>query len=350
MRDAHRMKEKFDLSLDNRQIVSLLIAGIVVLGAVFVLGVVVGKKLSESDRSAGAPDLLSALDEKAAAMDKVHSEPATTFQEELTKKAAPVPREAAVKPAKPDASAQAKPESKPAAEKSEAKVKPSAGKAEAEKPEAKAEVAVASSAGEGTAGEASRDEARTEESRRDAVVDKKTEPSKPAKPESAKSEPSKPDSAKHESETPLSERKETLAERIKATATAPLEGKVAEGSGVPTRTVEKGGEKGGPASSAAKAKTEAKVEAKAETVPAGKGAFTLQLSATQTREEADRFASSLKAKGYAPYIVAAQVPGKGTWYRVRLGGFPSRDAASRYLQDFRRETQMDAFVASSKDP
>ena len=45
MRDAHRMKEKFDVSLDNRQIVSLLIAGIVVMGAVFVLGVVVGKNL-----------------------------------------------------------------------------------------------------------------------------------------------------------------------------------------------------------------------------------------------------------------------------------------------------------------
>ena len=49
MRDAHRMREKYDLSLDSRQVVSLLIGGIVVLGAVFVLGVLVGKKL------AGAP-------------------------------------------------------------------------------------------------------------------------------------------------------------------------------------------------------------------------------------------------------------------------------------------------------
>jgi len=35
MRDTHRMREKYDLSLDSRQVVSLLIGGIVVLGAVF---------------------------------------------------------------------------------------------------------------------------------------------------------------------------------------------------------------------------------------------------------------------------------------------------------------------------
>ena len=46
MRDVHRMREKYDLSLDSRQVVSLLIGGIVVLGAVFVLGVLVGKKLA----------------------------------------------------------------------------------------------------------------------------------------------------------------------------------------------------------------------------------------------------------------------------------------------------------------
>ena len=50
MRDTHRMKEKFDVSLDNRQIISLLIAGIVVMGAVFVLGVTASRKGSGSSR------------------------------------------------------------------------------------------------------------------------------------------------------------------------------------------------------------------------------------------------------------------------------------------------------------
>ena len=65
------MKEKFDLSLDNRQIVSLLIASIVVMGAVFVLGVVVGKKLAGNAQMAAAQDLLSVLDAKAEALEQV---------------------------------------------------------------------------------------------------------------------------------------------------------------------------------------------------------------------------------------------------------------------------------------
>ncbi|NMO23718.1 SPOR domain-containing protein, partial [Pyxidicoccus fallax] len=89
MRDAHRMKEKFDVSLDNRQIVSLLIAGIVVMGAVFVLGVVVGKKLAGNAQTATAPDLLSALDANAEALQNVQQKDAQlTFQDELTRKAA----------------------------------------------------------------------------------------------------------------------------------------------------------------------------------------------------------------------------------------------------------------------
>src|SRR5205085_7300407 len=107
MRDAHRMKDKLDLSLDSRQIVSLLVAGMVVLGAVFVLGVVVGKKLSEADRSAQSRDLLTALDEKAAAMQKVNEEPPLTFQKTLTEKAPPP--EPSPKPAKAEAPKPAEP-------------------------------------------------------------------------------------------------------------------------------------------------------------------------------------------------------------------------------------------------
>ena len=78
------------------------------------------------------------------------------------------------------------------------------------------------------------------------------------------------------------------------------------------------------------------------------GAFTLQLGASANRDDAERQASRLREKGYAPYIVTAEVPGKGTWYRVRMGSFPTKDAATRYLQDFKRETQAEAFVASTR--
>ena len=77
------------------------------------------------------------------------------------------------------------------------------------------------------------------------------------------------------------------------------------------------------------------------------GAFTLQLSAYQDRTEADRFAASLRDKGYAPFIVEAKLPGKGTWFRVRMGRFPTRDAAGHYLIDFKRETSIDAIVTGA---
>jgi DedD protein len=266
MRDAHRMKEKFDVSLDNRQIVSLLIAGIIVMGAVFVLGVVVGKKLAGNAQTAGAPDLLSALDANAQALQEVQKEQPLTFQDELTRKAAEPP------PAKPVVAAPAPaPAEKPA---------PAAVESEQE---------VASNAAD-------------EEL---AALAAKPSPAAPAAPVA------------------------------RPPAPAPA-GKV-EQEPTPTRTTTPAG---GLKEAIARA-----TQPPAEAVKGG--AFTLQISAFQSREEADRFAARLRDRGYAPYILAAEVPSKGTWYRVRMGSFPSKDAASRYLADFKRETQLNAFVAGT---
>ena len=80
MRDTHRMKEKYELSLDNRQIVSLTVFGVIVVGAVFSLGIVVGKKLATDDQTTAAPDLLSALDRKAEAIDPMKTDASLTFR------------------------------------------------------------------------------------------------------------------------------------------------------------------------------------------------------------------------------------------------------------------------------
>ncbi len=285
MRDAHRMKEKFDVSLDNRQIVSLLIAGIVVMGAVFVLGVVVGKKLAGNAQAASAPDLLSALDANAQALAQARdAEPPLTFQDELTRKVSPEP--SSPKPATVTVSIPP-PAPKPAPKPAPAEP-PKAAESEPAEPEPTssptdddyAPVAVA------------------------AAPESKPEPKPESKPEP------KP---------------------------APLPGKV-ESAPVPTRTASR---EGGTLQDAIARATRQPTEA----VPGG--AFTLQLSAFQDRQEAERFAARLRDRGYAPYIVSAEVPNKGTWFRVRMGSFPSREAATRYMTDFKRETKIDAFVASA---
>jgi hypothetical protein len=308
------MKEKFDVSLDNRQIVSLLIAGIVVMGAVFVLGVVVGKKLAGNAEASAAPDLLSALDANAQALQEAQKEPPLTFQDELTRKSAAVPElKPAAKPpaAKPaPTAAAATPTPKPATAAAPAE-KPAEKPVAAEKPEEKPETASS---------------AADEELAALAAIKRPQAPSaeKPVeKPAPAAAVPApKPASA-------------TAAAPVAAPKPSP--GAVAEET-VPTRTTTPSG--GGLKEAIARA-----TQRPTETAPGG--AFTLQLSAFQTREEADRFAGRLRDRGYAPYIVTAEVPNKGTWYRVRMGSFPTKDAATRYLADFKRETQLNAFVAGT---
>lgn len=265
MRDTHKLKEKYELSLDNAQIVTLTVASLVVLGGVFMLGVVVGKKLSGEPVDKPQADLLSQLDQKTRALDSINAAPpdaALTFQDELTRKA---PAVVATVEKKPE---EKKPEPK-AVEKPVEKVV-----------EKQVEVA------------------RVDPPLPQAVEPKKEEPKKadePKLPESpSKSEP------------------------------------------VATRTHDGGGLK----------EAFGKVQRPpTETTP--DGSWTMQLSAYQDRAEADRFAAGLRDKGYAPYIIEAKVTGKGTWYRVRMGRFPSKDAASRYLEDFKRETSMNAIVTSA---
>ncbi|KFA88613.1 SPOR domain-containing protein [Archangium violaceum] len=285
MRDAHRMKEKFDVTLDNRQIVSLLIAGIIVMGAVFVLGVVVGKKLAGNAQTAAAPDLLSALDANAQALQQAReAESPLTFQDELTRKSVS-------DASKPGTVTVAIPPPAPKPKPAEPKPEPQIAEVPAEEP--------ASSP--------------TDDDYAPPATASATEP-KP-KPES------KP-----------------AATQVAESKPAPVPGKV-EAAPVPTRTTTPA--QGGGLKDAIARATQRPTEA------APGGAFTLQISAFQNRPEAERFATKLRDRGYAPYIVAAEVPNKGTWYRVRMGSFPSKDAASRYLSDFKRETQIQAFVAAN---
>lgn len=251
MRDSHRLKEKYELSLDNRQIVSITIASLVVLGGVFMLGVVVGKKLS-AETAALQPqptDLLGQLDRKTDALETVKADAALTFQDELTRKSPTLIAETpVVRPVEP-------------------------------KPEAVVAVA--------------------------------------PKPEAAPP-PLKPPEPKH-----VPSGVEGLAETPKPEPVA-------------TRTVDGGGLR--------------EAFGKAQRPPtetAADGAWTVQLSAYQDKGEADRFAAGLRDKGYAPYIVEVTIPGKGTWFRVRMGRFGSKEAASRYVEDFRRETAMNAIVTMS---
>jgi cell division protein FtsN len=77
----------------------------------------------------------------------------------------------------------------------------------------------------------------------------------------------------------------------------------------------------------------------------GKGAWVVQVGSTQDRIEAERIASRFATRGAR--VVVADVPGKGRWYRVRLGSFETRESADRYLRDLERGTGAKGFVATA---
>jgi hypothetical protein len=240
MRDSHRLKEKYELSLDSRQIVTLTVTTLVVLGGVFVLGVVVGKKLANETQKLDQPaDILSAADRKTEALAQAEkAAPALTFQEELTKK-------------------QAEPVPPPEPPKNVIVLKP------------------------------------IEPVKVDEVQPPEPDLRTTVLPETPKSEP------------------------------------------VATRTNDAGGLK--------------EAFGKVQKAPEGAadGSWTLQLSAYQDQGEAERFAAGLRDKGYAPYIVEASIAGKGTWFRVRMGRFGSKEAASTYLSDLKRETSLAGIVTNA---
>jgi cell division protein FtsN len=77
------------------------------------------------------------------------------------------------------------------------------------------------------------------------------------------------------------------------------------------------------------------------------GHFALQVFSANDREKADSFATKIRAAGFAPQVVAAEVPGKGTVYRVRVGDYGSRQAADTARNDFNKKQPLGfAFVVS----
>jgi DedD protein len=91
-------------------------------------------------------------------------------------------------------------------------------------------------------------------------------------------------------------------------------------------------------------------DSKVEASPRGHdGEFTLQVISYETPEPSRAFAEGLRAKGHAAFVVAADIPDRGRYYRVRIGPFKSREQASAYRAKFEDEEHMNTFVVREKD-
>jgi len=65
--------------------------------------------------------------------------------------------------------------------------------------------------------------------------------------------------------------------------------------------------------------------------------FTVQVSAVKTEEEARHLLDKLRQRGYAAYIEPISIPDKGTWYRVRMGEYPSKEFARSTMDRLQKD-------------
>lgn len=257
-------RDKIEVSLDGRQIFSLFFAGAVIICTVFVIGVMVGKRVearAHVDRTTALPG------DPLAALDKLESESPLTFRSALRH------GQAAAGSVDLEISALAK--AQRATEES-AKRTDAAPKAVASEP--------------------------ATEKVPDKTAGKGKESDTPQKSSRDKEEPARDERAVAESEPA---RDDKAADKEKA----------------------KDADKD-------KERSESKKKAR----------YTLQLSSFQERSEAESFLVELRAAGYSPTLTQAEVEGKGTFFRVRLGSYPSYDSAVEGKQEFERKVSRIAYV------
>jgi len=72
--------------------------------------------------------------------------------------------------------------------------------------------------------------------------------------------------------------------------------------------------------------------------------YSVQIGSYPDINEGTRIVEKWKSKGYPAYIMIADIPDRGRWYRVRIGGFESRDDAVKDMQQLTAKENVDALV------
>ena len=65
--------------------------------------------------------------------------------------------------------------------------------------------------------------------------------------------------------------------------------------------------------------------------------LTVQVASVKDPEDANNVITKLKSKGFPAYKTIARIPGKGIWFRVRVGPFESRTEADNMLIRLKKE-------------
>jgi cell division septation protein DedD len=79
------------------------------------------------------------------------------------------------------------------------------------------------------------------------------------------------------------------------------------------------------------------------------GDYSLQVVSFETPAAAEGFASQLRERGHAAYVMPAHVDGRGRYWRVRVGPFKTRAAAEAYRHSFEERERMNTILVRRQD-
>ena len=333
-REPEIYKDKIEVSLDGRQIFYLFFGGAVIAGLVFVLGVMVGRRV-EARGHVDRADTSAARD-PLAALDRLERSDNLSYHGALTGAQAPTDVEKAIGELEKRRSAgrAAPAEARASVKAASAEAKPEA-KADT-KPEAKPEVRT------DAATEVKADAARNEPVTRpdaDKHADKRDDKHASDKRDGDKHDADKSDdkrSRKHDGDKRDGDKRDgDKRDGDKRDA----DKKPSHGDAVShpdtradARPADAHGDKPASDGDTGKVASDARTR------------FTLQLSSFQDRSEAEAFLGSIKSAGFQPYLTEADVSGKGTFYRVRLGSYRSLEAANDAKAEYEKTSKKTAQV------
>ena len=294
-RETELYKDRIEVSLDGRQIFYLFFGGAVIVGLVFILGVMIGRRVEarghvEKARTHAATDPLAALD-------RLETTNPTSFQDTLSGA-----------PDKPDELDRAIAE----------RVKKAGDKGidkQSDKPSEKSD--------------------KSDEKSGDKSGDKAAaKPDKPADKAADKASDKAADKPTDKLAAKASDKPSDKPADKADKASDKANDKPVEKPTLDAKSADKPGDK-----LAAKP-----ADKPADAAKKSDQKFTLQLSSFQDKGEAETFLSTIKAAGYQAYVTEASVTGKGTFYRVRLGKYASLDAANDAKADFETKSKKSASV------
>ena len=67
---------------------------------------------------------------------------------------------------------------------------------------------------------------------------------------------------------------------------------------------------------------------KAAAPPTSAGTLTIQVASMKDGAAAERIVANLKKEGYPAFLARSVIPGKGLWFRVRVGSYANREQAA----------------------